>query len=66
MQDRFEEYNIIDTRADVSSKCEILKGINLTCVCLSVCDVRESGRSREAILPELKTFLSLHRTLDIK
>ena len=28
---------------------------------LSVCDVRESGRSQEAIQPELKTFLSPHR-----
>ena len=27
----------------------------------SVTSVRESGRSREAIRPELKTFLSLHR-----
>ena len=30
-------------------------------VCLSVTSVRESGRSREAIRPELKTFLSLDR-----
>ena len=39
----------------------MIVGIIILSLHLSVSDVCESGRSREAVRPELKTFLFLHR-----
>ena len=46
---------------DIFKAVNNLYNTNLTFVRLLVCDVCESGRSREAIQPELKMFLFLHR-----